>query len=76
MISIEAYRFKIGSFNNSSRKLNEFALIFKGIITGSHGSLMSFTPPEAATATIFENICSFLPGAPFSGFFQEALCAH
>ena len=24
----------------------------------------------------FENICSFLPGAPFSGFFQEGLCVH
>ena len=31
---------------------------------------------EAATETIFENICSFLSGAPFSGFFQEALCVH
>ena len=31
---------------------------------------------EAATETIFENICSFLPGAPFSGVFQEALCVH
>ena len=24
----------------------------------------------------FENICSFLPRAPFSGVFQEALCVH
>ena len=24
----------------------------------------------------FDNICSCLPGAPFSGFFQEALCVH
>ena len=24
----------------------------------------------------FENICSFLPGAPFSRSFQEALCVH
>ena len=31
---------------------------------------------EAASETIFENICSFLPGAPFSGFFQEALFVH
>ena len=31
---------------------------------------------EAANETIFENICSFLPGAPFSVFFQEALCVH
>ena len=27
---------------------------------------------EAATKTIFKNICSFLPEAPFSKFFQEA----
>ena len=27
---------------------------------------------EAAIETIFENICSFLPGTPFSVFFQEA----
>ena len=26
--------------------------------------------------TIFENICSSLPGAPFSWFFREALCVH
>ena len=25
---------------------------------------------------IFENICSFLPGAPFSEFFQEASCVN
>ena len=31
--------------------------------------------PEVATETIFENICSLLPGAPFSGLFQEALCS-
>ena len=31
---------------------------------------------EAATETIFENICSFHPGAPFFGFFQEASCVH
>ena len=31
---------------------------------------------EAATETIFENICSFLPGASFSGFFREALCVY
>ena len=29
-------------------------------------------PSEAATETIFENVCSFLPGTPFSVFFQEA----
>ena len=28
---------------------------------------------EAAAETIFENICSFLPGAPFSVFF---ICVH
>ena len=31
---------------------------------------------EAATETNFENICSFLPGAPFSGVFQKALCVY
>ena len=32
---------------------------------------------EAATEAIFENICSFLSGEPFSGLFQEALlCVH
>ena len=36
----------------------------------------SHTGSEAATETIFENICSFLPGAPFSGVFKEALCVH
>ena len=33
-------------------------------------------PTEAATETIFENICSFLPAAPVSGFVQEAFCVH
>ena len=31
---------------------------------------------EAATETIFENICSFLPGAPFSRLLQKALCVY
>ena len=31
---------------------------------------------EATTETIFKNICYFLPWAPFSRFFQEALCIH
>ena len=32
--------------------------------------------PEAATETIFKNVCSFSPRNTFSGFFQEALCVH
>ena len=44
----------------------------KKIITSSAKYIVS----EAATETIFENICSFLPGTPFPVFFQEALCNH
>ena len=37
---------------------------------------LSWKTSEAATETIFENIFSFLPGEPFSGFFQMGLCIH
>ena len=34
-----------------------------------HDDTASIVDTEAATENIFENICSFLPGAPFSGVF-------
>ena len=35
-----------------------------------------FYIPESVTETIFKNICSFHPGEPFSGFFQETSWVH
>ena len=57
--------------------LKRHILIHKYIMTMIIRNLNTYKRmPEAATEIIFENICSFLPGAPFSGFFQEALCVH
>ena len=61
----------MGFFGIQSVKYQQYQLTKqKQISCKSQSSVLS------SNQTIFENICSLLTEAPFSGVFQQALCVH